>query len=97
MLEAESSAEQVVTEEEILAVSFSERLGGGVGFWGATKKSPDWEDSEEGLTRVSFAVFWFWGFADWGDGEGGRGLKAGGSSGKDETSSWPNHRNKEIN
>lgn len=86
----EDSSVEVVAVEATLMVSFSEWLGGGVGFRGATKKRPDWEDSEEGRLGLSFPGFLCWaaeGSSIWGAVGGGGGLKLGGSSGKDERSS----------
>lgn len=59
LLGPESSVEEVAVEA-MLPVSLSERLGDAMGTRGATKNRPDWEDSEEGLVRVSFAVFLLW-------------------------------------
>lgn len=46
--------------EVMLTVSFSGWLEGGEGFRGATKKRPDWEDSEEGRLGLSFPGFLCW-------------------------------------
>lgn len=59
LLAAESSVE-VVAVEAMLLVSLSERLGDVVGTRGATKNRPDWEDSEDGLVKVSLTVFLLW-------------------------------------
>lgn len=86
----EDSSVEVVAVEVTLAVSCSEWLRGGVGFRGATKKRPDWEDSEDGRLGLSFPGFRCWaaeGSNIWGAEGGGGGLKLGGSSGKDERSS----------
>lgn len=53
--------EEVVVEEEMLPVSFSEKLGDGEGFRGTAKNRPDWEESEEGRLTGSVGVFLFWG------------------------------------
>lgn len=83
-------AESSVDVEVTLTVSFSGALGGGEGFRGATKKRPDWEDSEEGRLGLSFPGTRCWaeeGSRAWGADGGGGGLKLGGSSGKEERSS----------
>lgn len=79
--------------EVMLTVSFSGALAGGEGFRGATKKRPDWEDSEEGRLGLSLSFPGSWCWAQEGsrlcgaEGGGGGGLKLGGSSGKEERSS----------
>lgn len=60
VLEAESSVDAEDKVEAVLAASFSGWLGGGVRLREATKKRPDWEDSEEGRLSVSFAAFRCW-------------------------------------